>query len=97
MMKCIEKNSIKTVLSKATHLSSPNASIGDMVSIKTGFPIKPSGMTSDLVCLLTYGLISKSIKTQKSEKTAKANRQVDKDKQWAGPRLNLSGVGKVFR
>ena len=27
---------------------------------------------------------SKSIKTQKSEETAKANRQVDKDKQWAG-------------
>jgi hypothetical protein len=27
---------------------------------------------------------SKSIKTQKSKKTAKVNRQVDKDKQWAG-------------
>ena len=27
---------------------------------------------------------SKAIKTQKSEKTAKASRQVDKDKQWDG-------------
>lgn len=27
---------------------------------------------------------SKSIKTQKSKKAAKVNRQVDKDKQWAG-------------
>src|SRR3989344_4396722 len=43
-------------------MSSPNASIGDMISIKTGFPIKPSGM--DSICLLTYGLISNSLTPQ---------------------------------
>lgn len=42
----------KTAISKATHLSSPNVFIGDMVSSKTVFPIKSSGMTSGLVSLL---------------------------------------------
>ena len=40
---------------------------------------------------------SKSIKTQKSEKTAKVNRQVDKDKQWAGPPIESIGGWKNFQ
>ena len=39
---------------------------------------------------------SKSIKTQKSKKAAKVNRQVDKDKQWAGLFNSLEKVSDDF-
>jgi len=40
---------------------------------------------------------SKSIKTQKSEEAAKASRQVDKGKQWAGPPIESIGGWKNFQ